>query len=117
MSFLDRIAGIFTGQKSGSSGSVRDENGFYFYVRCGKCGEVVRVRTDRRWDFQQEFEEGQDAPTGYAVHKEVIGQRCFQMIHVTLRFDSHRRETGREIRGGQFATEQEYEAQAAPGPA
>ena len=115
MSILNRLAGLFVSQKTASPRSVRDEHGAYYYVRCGRCGEIIQVRVDRRWDFQQEFESGREDPSGYTVSKEVMGQRCFQMIRATIRFNAQRREIEREIHGGQFVTVEEFEAARAGG--
>jgi len=103
--------------KSGSkSGTPADPEGYYFYVRCNRCGEVIRVRANVKYDFQQDFDAEGDEP-GYILRKGVVGQRCFRPIEVTIRFDRHRHETSREIEGGTFVTAQEYEAaQAAATP-
>ena len=110
MSIFDRLVGLIAGPRTATAAAAGDEHGYYFYVRCNRCGEVIRVRADRRWDFQQEFDAGREDVAGYSLHKEVMGQRCFEMIRTTIKFDSQRRETEREIHGGEFATREEYEA-------
>jgi hypothetical protein len=42
----------------------------------------------------------------------VGSKRCFQPIEVELTFDANRKVIAREITGGQFITEEEYEAEA-----
>jgi len=109
VSIWDRFVGLF-GTAKAASAEAGDEHGYYFYVRCSRCGELIRVRADRRWDFQQEFDSGRDAVAGYTLSKEVMGKQCFQMIRVTIHFDSRRQETEREIHGGQFVSREDFEA-------
>jgi hypothetical protein len=92
----------------GGAGSQGD-SGIYFYVRCERCGDRVRVRVNPASELQQEYEGG-DQPVGYMVRKMVVDQRCFRPIEVVLRFDRGRREKSREISGGAFISQQEYDA-------
>jgi hypothetical protein len=86
----------------------RDE-GIYFYVRCDRCGDRVRVRLNPMADLQQEFGDSGNQ-SGYSVRKMVVDQRCFRPIEVRMRFDDQRRERSREIQGGEFLTQEEYDA-------
>ena len=108
MSFLGRLFGRSSGQSASASG---DENASYYYLKCNKCGEVIRIRIDRRWDLEQEFDEGGgDAVTGYVSRKEVMGTKCFQMLRLTVQFDRGYRETEKQLSGGTFVGQEEYEA-------
>ena len=89
------------------------DGGIYYYVRCGKCGEAIRVRIDRNNDLAQEFEGSGDHPSGYSATKGVVGKKCFRQMSVTINFDGARREVSRSIDGGDFITREEFEA--APG--
>jgi hypothetical protein len=88
-------------------------NAFWVYVRCNACGEPIRVRVSLQNDLSAEFDEGSDDPTGFVVHKEVVGQRCFRRIQVDMTFDAQRRVTDQQIRGGTFLTKEEYDAAVA----
>lgn len=92
-------------------GSSGDDGGIYFYVRCDRCADRVRVRLNPGSDLQQDFGDDGGAE-GYAVRKMVVDQRCFRPIEVRMRFDSRRREVEREIEGGTFLTWEEFEAPA-----
>ncbi len=108
MSFLGRLFGRSSGRGDSPSG---DEHALYYYLRCNKCGEVIRVRIDRRWDLEQEFDEGGgDAATGYVARKEVMGTKCFQMLRLTIAFNRGYHETDRQLSGGTFIEREEYEA-------
>jgi hypothetical protein len=86
------------------------DGGIYYYVRCGKCGEAIRLRIDRNNDLAQEFEGSGDHPSGYSATKGVVGKKCFRQMSVTINFDGGRREVGRSIDGGDFITREEFEA-------
>jgi hypothetical protein len=90
----------------------RPDDGLYYYIRCARCGDRVRVRVGPSSELQQEFEGRGEDPEGYSVRKMVVDQRCFRPIELRLRFDSRRRETTREIEGGTFMTAAEYAAEA-----
>jgi hypothetical protein len=83
------------------------DRGLYYYVRCDKCGETIRVRVDPHWDLAQDF----DGDGGYGVTKHVVGQKCFRTIEVTFSFDQNRKEASKSIVGGQFVTAQDYDAE------
>jgi hypothetical protein len=107
MGFLDTLKSIFGGVSSGSGD--RDGNALFLYIRCDRCGDVVRVRVNMANELQQEFAES-DGVAGYALRKGVVDSKCFRPIEVTMQFDGRRRERSREITGGQFVTREEYEA-------
>ena len=107
MGFLKKIFG------GGGSG---DDQGMYFYVRCEKCGEPIRIRVNPANDLSPTFEDEDrpgDNPTGYEINKQILGNRCFKLIEATWRFDEKKRKLGSEIQGGREITAEEYEREAA----
>jgi hypothetical protein len=104
MSLWTRLKASFSPGRASS----KDE-GIYFYVRCDRCGDRVRVRLNPGTELQQDFAES-GAAAGYSVCKMVVDQRCFRPIEVTMRFDAGRRELSREVEGGAFLTREEFEA-------
>lgn len=106
MSILDRLFGR-GGRASGSAAD--DSSATYYFLKCDKCGEIVRVRVDRRWDVEQRFEGSGDGTSGYGCSKEVIGKSCFKMMKLSVEFDLQYHETSRELRGGTFVTREDYE--------
>ena len=99
MGFLDSMKSLFAG------GGERDENAYWAYVRCDRCGEAIKTRVDLHNDLSLR-EEG-----GYMVKKTLVGsQRCFERIQITLTFDANRQLIDREISGGEFITAEEFEA-------
>lgn len=107
MAFLSQLRKLF-GQRA-----ERDD-GLYFYVRCDRCAEIVRVRLNPSTDLQQDFGEQEDRVSGYFVRKVVVDAKCFRPIETKLWFDAGRRIRSREISGGTFVSEAVYRAAAQP---
>lgn len=97
MGFLDSLKSLFSGGGGG------ENSAYWLYVRCRRCGEVIKSRVDLRNDLS--MADG----GGYVVSKTLVGnQLCFQRVEVTLSFDEQRQLVDREISGGEFVTEEEY---------
>ena len=96
------------------SDSGDDPNLFWYYVRCGRCGEAVAVMARRGYDLVEDYEEsgGSDAPSGYSLFKDVMGRSdtCFQQMRIEIRYNTSYEEQSRHIEGGRFITEEEYRA-------
>ncbi len=89
---------------------TRPNNGreYWFYVRCGRCGEVIKGRIDMLNDLSLQYPEN-GGDDHYFTRKVLMGSnRCFQRIETEFTFDLNRNLTGKEITGGTFITEEEY---------
>jgi hypothetical protein len=86
----------------------------WIYVRCGRCGEAIRVRADRRYDLVSEMRDPDEAGPAYTMHKDIVGERCFQRIAVDLAFDQRLQLVDRQITGGEFLAEAEYAVATTP---
>ena len=82
----------------------------WIYVACGRCGEAIRVRADRRYDLVSEMHDPGEAGPAYTLHKDIVGVRCFQRIAVDVEFDHRLQVIERRISGGRWLTEEEYRA-------
>jgi hypothetical protein len=99
MGFFNSLKALF----SGNSGPSQDE--LWVYVRCRRCGEVLKTRIDLANSLSMQ-DEG-----GYIAQKTLVGsQHCFERIEVTLLFDDSRRLIGQEALRGDFITAEEYAA-------
>jgi len=82
---------------------------FILTVKCDRCGEIIRLRTDRDHELQSVYavdaEEG-DEPVEYLLRKEIVGEDCQNLIRFTLRFDCDHGLLSSEIEGGEFVEEQ-----------
>jgi hypothetical protein len=78
------------------------------FVKCDKCGEVLKGRVDLMNDLSFQYAES-GAGQSYYCRKVFIGsKRCYSPIEVELTFDKNRKLMNQEISGGQFVTEADY---------
>ena len=82
----------------------------WIYVACSRCGEAIRVRTDRRYDLVSEMRDPGEVGPAYTLHKDIVGAQCFQRIAVDVAFDHRLQVVERRISGGRWLTEKEYQA-------
>lgn len=101
MGFLDFL-------KSVVAGGQPQDNAYWVYVRCRRCGEVIKTRINLSNDLSLN-DEG-----GFVVNKTLIGgsQLCFERVEVSFTFDSNRQLIDREISRGDFISAEEYQAAA-----
>jgi len=70
-----------------------------YAIRCGRCGETVAVRVFPDRELSATY--AADGPA-FILRKVVVDGTCFTRMELTLEFDARRRETAREVSGGQF---------------
>lgn len=109
MGFLKKIKAAIFGT---AGGEIKDKEGIYFYVKCGKCGAPVRVRVNKFHDLQRD-EDGD----GFILHKEIMDGSCFRLMYATMHFDYNRRITTQEIDGGEYITWETYQSLTQPSAA
>ena len=81
------------------------DNALWLRVRCDRCGEVIDLRVDRRYDVASNLlDPGEEGPA-YTMHKDVVGDRCFRRIGVSLGFDRHMNIVEQNVRGGRLQSE------------
>jgi hypothetical protein len=97
MGFLQRITSFLTRPRPGTG----DEHAIVFHVRCGACGEVIRVRADRRWDLVESWD---DPGAAYVLRKDVVGVRCNRLMAIQVTFDRRHAILTQHAQGGTFAT-------------
>ena len=88
----------------------------WIYVACGRCGEAIRVRADRRYDLVSEMRDPGESGPAYTLHKDIVGTQCFQRIAVDVEFDQRLQVIERRISGGRWLTEEEYRATTIASP-
>lgn len=87
MSFLSRLLG--------RGGAVGAGSVVWLYVRCTRCQEQIRVRINRNTDAQPEYDEG-GRLTHYFLRKEILGNRCPNLMTVELHLDGAGRITAQD---------------------
>jgi hypothetical protein len=76
-------------------------------VRCARCGEEITTRVEKAHALQEQYDsqvmEG-DEPlvSGYLLQKELLGEKCQEIVRLTMRFDPSRRLVKHEVTGGQL---------------
>jgi hypothetical protein len=68
-------------------------------VRCAACGEVLDVRVDTRYELRQDVEDGQDVRV---LDKDLLGTRCFALLHVHALLAPDLSVRAHEVTGGQL---------------
>ena len=101
MNILKQILGAFTAPPMTG---VADR-GMYYYVRCNRCGEVVRLRIDPMNDLSWN-----DDHSGKFVRKLMVGKRCYSRIEGEFDFDKNRKLREARISGGDMVDKAAYEA-------
>ncbi len=88
--------------------SDKDAAAYWVYVKCNRCGEVIRTRVDLHNDLSINYGE-QEGETTYFCRKYLIGsKRCFQQIEVAFTFNQGRHLIDQQISGGEFISRDEY---------
>jgi len=100
MNILKQIANIF----GGGQPLTRSDAGLYYYVRCERCGEVIKVRINSMNDLSQN-----DEGDAWFARKTIVGRRCYNRIEAEFVYDAKRQLTRSDIKGGMLVTEEEYE--------
>ena len=93
MSWLQRLLG------RGPGAADDREAGLWLEVRCGKCGEVIRVRVDTRYELRQDVENGQDVRV---LDKDLLGTRCVALLHVHVVLTPDLSVRAHEVTGGEL---------------
>ncbi len=68
-------------------------------VRCGKCGEVIQVRVDPQYELRQDLQDGREVRF---LDKDVLGTRCFALIHVHALLAPDLTLLAQEVTGGEL---------------
>jgi len=101
MSLLKKLGALF-------SLSTGDNRGLWVYVKCEKCGEILRGQVDLYNDLSVQYEESGGGTTYYCRKVFVGSKRCYRPIEVELTFDKNRHLLKQEISGGIFVNEEVF---------
>ena len=106
MSILKKLGALF-------SAPAGDNRSLWLYVKCDKCGEILKGRVDLFNDLSIQYEDS-GRQSSYFCRKVFVGSnRCYQPIEVELSFDKNRKLLREEIKGGKITNEEEYLASQA----
>jgi hypothetical protein len=114
---VDALKSIF-GLGGGGAGQSADR-GQYWYVRCNRCKDVVRVRVNMANEVSEISDEPDEDGTvrrpdnpaaRYSVAKGVVDTKCFRPMRLTILFDGRRRELESSVEGGEVVDEAAWHA-------
>lgn len=91
MSLLKKKSG---GRKSRPRGGHMD-----VYVKCDKCGEVIKTHIVMSHELMPTYDETGPA---YMLRKELIGSQCPNRIQLSMDFDGAKRIISHEVTGGKY---------------
>lgn len=80
----------------------REGDVLWVTVECDRCHEQVTIRIDKRTDIQSEYLEAGDSGPWYTLHKEVMDNKCFALMHLFLEFDQRRAVLTQQVTGGKL---------------
>jgi hypothetical protein len=72
-------------------------------VKCKRCGEEIKVNIRKTSDISRVYEEDV-APQGasFFLRKEVLGNKCNNLIFIDIYFDENLNVISKNIEGGEF---------------
>src|SRR3954470_225352 len=76
-----------------------DDVGHYYYIRCNRCSEAIKVRVNPMNDLSHSDDDKQ-----LFAHKTIVGQKCYNRIEADFTYDDKRKLTESHISGGTLVT-------------
>src|SRR5262245_12366114 len=100
MQLLRQLGNILTGKSYAT-----EDVGYYYYVRCNRCGEVIRVRINPMNDLS-----ANDDNEGWFTRKVIVGKRCYNRMEADFNYDNKRKLVDSQISGGTLVDKAAYDA-------
>ena len=95
--FLENLKNIFTVPTGDTASKF-----ITFTVRCNKCGEKITVRARKNSDISG-VSEGESHPGAeYLLRKEILGEKCNNLIYIEVYFGTGFNIISKEISSGEF---------------
>jgi hypothetical protein len=96
--FLENLKKFFTAPPAmGASGFL------VFNIRCNRCGEEIAVKIRKTSDVSRMYEdEGGPEGSSFYVRKEILGNKCSNLIYLTAYFGESFNLISSEISGGKI---------------
>jgi len=76
---------------------------FIIVIKCKRCGEIINVRIRPREEANPEFGP-QDQIIKYELWKDVLGEKCPNLMRLHLEFNTQWEIISQEIEGGEIIT-------------
>jgi len=95
--FLKNIKNIFTVPTGDTASKF-----ITFTVRCNKCGEEITVRARKDSDISAVSESESQPGVEYFLRKEILGEKCNNLIYIKVYFGPGFSIISKEISSGEF---------------
>ncbi len=82
----------------------------WLYVQCRKCGQKLRLAVNKNTDLEDQYKGAEEAEPSYILRKEAMDSKCFTRMLIYMEFDSNKNILSHEVSGGQFISEEEFNA-------
>jgi hypothetical protein len=98
MGFLDSLKNFFAAPATPQGG-----NFITFKIRCNRCNEEIDIKLRKTSDVSRVYE-GEDNPANasFFVRKEILGNKCNNLIYLTAYFTESFALISRDVTGGKF---------------
>jgi hypothetical protein len=96
-SFLQNLKNFFTASAYSSTSNFITLN-----VQCNRCGEEITVNVQRSSDISRLYEEEGPAGSAFLLRKEILGNKCNNLIYLTAYFGENYNLISSEISGGKI---------------
>jgi hypothetical protein len=95
--FFDNLKNLFTMPPDSGTKFIT------FNILCDRCKEEITVKASKTSDISRLYE-GDEAPGGaeYLLRKEILGNKCNNLVYITVYFGSGYSVISKEISGGKF---------------
>lgn len=94
--FLESLKKLFVMPADGGSKFIT------FNIICDRCGEEITVRASKTSDISRLYEEEGPSGAEYLLRKEILGNKCNNLIYITVFFGAGYSVISKEITGGKF---------------
>ena len=88
--------GIFS-KKSGKKRASVHSDSMDVYVKCNRCGEIIKTHIFKGHELYPTYSE--EGPA-YTLKKELIGSKCPNRVQLYMEFDGAKRILSQDVTGG-----------------
>lgn len=95
MGFMENLRKFF-------SPPVSTSNFVEFKVKCERCGEEIEVKARKSSDIARIYEDEGPSGASFYLRKEILGNKCNNLIYVSMYFSPSFEVLSREVKGAEF---------------
>ena len=73
-----------------------------FNVKCARCREVIEIKIRPAGDLMNQYKDAGEPGPAYILKKEILGNRCNNLMRMTVEFDSEYNIISKSVEGGEI---------------